>query len=351
MSYFRPNIEAMEGYTPGEQPEDPSVIKLNTNENPYPPSPAVMKAVTGIHPEQLRRYPDPKGNRFRDAAARIFGVTRENVICGNGMDDILNMTVRAFSGPDAALVYPVPTYTLYAVLATIEASIVKEVPFPPDFSLPLEGLTQARGRVTCLANPNSPTGTFVPVAEIGRLADALDGVLCVDEAYVDFAREDCMELARTRPNVLVMRTLSKGYSLAGLRFGFAIGHERLIHGLMKVKDSYNVDAIAIAAATAAIEDQPYREQTRQKVIAERRRLAATLSTLGLTCLPSESNFLLATCHRPSARELYTSLKARHILVRYFNYPGLDDKLRITVGAPDQNDALITALTELCSADR
>jgi len=351
MSYFRPNIEAMEGYTPGEQPEDPSVIKLNTNENPYPPSPAVMKAVTGIHPEQLRRYPHPKGNRFRDAAARIFGVTRENVICGNGMDDILNMTVRAFSGPEAALVYPVPTYTLYGVLAAIEASIVKEVPFPPDFSLPIEGLVKARGRVTYLANPNSPTGTFVPVEQIARLADALDGVLCVDEAYVDFARENCAELARTKPNVLVMRTLSKGYSLAGLRFGYAVGHETLIRGLMKVKDSYNVDAIAIAAATAAVEDQAYREQTRQKVISERRRLTAALDRLGLPCLPSESNFLLASCGHPAARELYESLKARRILVRYFDYPGLNDKLRITVGAPEQNDALIAALTDLCQAGR
>lgn len=347
MSYFRPNIEAMEGYTPGEQPEDPSVIKLNTNENPYPPSPAVMKAVAGVQAEQLRRYPHPEGNLFRDAAAKIFGVKRENIICGNGMDDILNMTVRAFSGPEAALVYPVPTYTLYGVLATIEASIVKEVPFPPDFSLPIEGLVNARGRVTYLANPNSPTGTFVPAEQIGKLADALEGVLCIDEAYVDFARENCLELARTRPNVLVMRTLSKGYSLAGLRFGFAIGHENLIRGLMKVKDSYNVDAIAIAAATAAIQDQAYFEQTRQKVISERKRLSAALDRLGLRCLPSESNFLLAACGQPTARELYASLKARRILVRYFDYPGLNDKLRITVGTPEQNDALVAALTDLC----
>ncbi|MEP0842064.1 MAG: histidinol-phosphate transaminase [Phycisphaerae bacterium] len=347
MSYFRPNIEALEGYTPGEQPDDPSVIKLNTNENPYPPSPAVMQAVAAMSPEQLRRYPDPRGNRFRDAAARVFGVGRENVICGNGMDDILNMTVRAFSGPEAALVYPTPTYTLYAVLAAIEASIVREVPFPPDFSLPLEGLVRARGRVTYLANPNSPTGTFVPAEQVGKLADALDGVLCIDEAYVDFAEEDCLDLARTRPNVLVMRTLSKGYSLAGLRFGFAIGDEALIRGLMKVKDSYNVDAIAIAAAAAALEDQAHREQTRRKVIAERERLAAALAGLGLPALPSRSNFLLAACTRPSARQLYEALKARRILVRYFNQPGIDDKLRITVGTPEQNDALIAALADLC----
>lgn len=347
MSYFRPNIEALEGYVPGEQPEDPSVIKLNTNENPYPPSPAVMKAIAGMHPEQLRRYPDPRGNRFRDAAARIFGVTRDQVLCGNGMDDILNMTVRAFSGPEAALVYPTPTYTLYSVLAAIEASIVREVPFPPDFSLPTQALAAARGRVTYLANPNSPTGTFVSPQQVGELADRLDGVLCIDEAYVDFARQDCIELARTRPNVLVMRTLSKGYSLAGMRFGFAIGHERLIAGLMKVKDSYNVDAISIAAATAAIEDQAYLAESCRKVIAERRRLSTALTGLGLPPLPSESNFLLATCTRPGARELYESLKQRRILVRYFNQPGIDDKLRITVGTPEQNDALIGALAQLC----
>lgn len=347
MSYFRPSIEAMEGYTPGEQPEDPSVIKLNTNENPYPPSPRVMDAIARIRPDQLRRYPEPRGNLFRDAAARLFGVHREQVICGNGMDDILNMTVRAFSGPEAALVYPTPTYTLYGVLAAIEASIVKEVPFPADFGLPIEGLVAARGRVTYLANPNSPTGTFVPVEQVGRLADALEGVLCVDEAYVDFADSDCLELARSRPNVLVMRTLSKGYSLAGLRFGFAIGSAELIRGLMKVKDSYNVDAVAIPAATAAIEDQGYRDQTRQKVITERNRVTAALERLGLPSLPSASNFLLTTARRPRAAELYESLKQRRILVRYFNIPGIDDKLRITIGTPEQNDALIEALIDLC----
>jgi histidinol-phosphate aminotransferase len=207
---------------------------------------------------------------------------------------------------------------------------------------------KARGRVTYLANPNSPTGTFVPMAKVAELAGALDGVLCVDEAYVDFAREDCMELARTRPNVLVMRTMSKGYGLAGLRFGFAVGDAALIDGLMKVKDSYNVDAIAIAAATAAITDQAYREETRRKVIAERRRLAGALERLGFSGPPSESNFLFMKPRRPSAGELYESLKRRGILVRYFNSPGLSDRLRITVGTAEQNDALIAALSELTS---
>jgi len=348
MSYFREHIAALEGYVPGEQPGDLAVIKLNTNENPYPPSPRVLEAIAAITPEQLRRYPDPMATRFRDTAARVFGVSRDQVLCGNGMDELLNMTVRAFSGPEAAMVYPTPTYTLYEVLANIQASIVREVPFPDDFSLPVKGLIEARGRVTYLANPNSPTGTFIPAAQVADLADRLDGVLCVDEAYVDFAREDCIELAKTRRNVLVMRTLSKGYSLAGLRFGFVIGHADLIAGLLKLKDSYNVDAVAIAAAPAALADQDYREQTRRKVIAERERLVRELASLGMTCLPSESNFLLATATRPTARQLYESLKARGILVRYFNSPRIDDKLRISVGTPQQNDALLAALAELVS---
>ena len=348
MSYFRHNIEAMEGYVPGEQPDDPRVIKLNTNENPYPPSGRVMEAIAGLKPDQLRRYPHPLANTFRDMAARVFGVTRDQVICGNGMDDLLNMTVRAFSGPEAALVYPKPTYTLYAVLASIQASVVREVPWGEDYALPTEALVKARGRVTYLANPNSPTGTFVPAEQVAGLADALEGVLCVDEAYVDFACEDCMGLAKTRRNVLVMRSMSKGYSLAGLRFGFAVGHPDLIEGLVKVKDSYNVDAIATAAAAAALADQDYREQTRQKVIAERERVRAALAGIGLPSLPSQSNFLLTQAVRPTAHELYESLKARRILVRYFNSPGLGDRLRITIGTPEQNDALITALAELVS---
>ncbi|MGQ9650566.1 MAG: histidinol-phosphate transaminase [Phycisphaerae bacterium] len=346
MSYFRPEIEAMEGYTPGEQPDNLSVVKLNTNENPYPPSPKVMEAIANIKPEQLRRYPHPLGKPFRETAARIFDVTPDHILCGNGMDDILNLTCRAFSGPEAALVYPVPTYTLYGVLGQIQASIIREVPWGPNYSLPFEAFVEARGAVTYLANPNAPTGTFVPVDEVARLADALSGVLCVDEAYVDFADANCMELAKTRPNVLVMRTLSKGYSLAGLRFGFAVGHPELIAGLVKVKDSYNVDAVAIAAASAALGDQDYYRLTRRRVINERQRLAAELEKLGISCLPSKSNFLFARPSRPSAARLYELLKARGILVRYFNSPGIDDRLRITVGTPEQDDTLIAALKEL-----
>jgi len=346
MRFVRERIAAIEGYVPGEQPTDPNVIKLNTNENPYPPSPRVMETIAGIRPDKLRRYPDPLGQSFRQAAAEVFQVRPEMVICGNGMDDVLNLAVRAFSGPEAGIVYPVPTYTLYAVLAQIQGSPVQEVPFGPDYALPLEELLAADGRLMFLANPNSPSGTFVPKEQVEALARRFRGVLVVDEAYVDFADEDCLDLARRYENVLVCRTLSKGYSLAGLRFGFGVGHPELIAGLMKVKDSYNVDAISIEAATAAIRDADHARRNCERVRAERERLTAELRGLGMVVWPSQANFVLARIQTPPAREVYESLKQRGILVRYFDCPGLADKLRITVGTQAQNDALLGALGEI-----
>jgi len=346
MPYFRAHIEMLDGYEPGEQPTDPDVVKLNTNENPYPPSTRVLEAVRAITGEQLRRYPAPKGDAFRDAAAQVLGVQPDMIICGNGMDDVLNMTVRAFSGPEARLAYPSPTYTLYAVLAAIEASMVTEVAFGPRYELPFDELVQADGRVTYLCNPNSPSGTYVPVDQVAELARRLRGVLAVDEAYVDFADDNCMSLVGEFPNVLVLRTLSKGYSLAGMRFGFGVGQPELIEGLIKVKDSYNVDAVSIAAASAAVRDQDYARQNWQRVRQERERLTAGLAELGFDVLPSQSNFLLASIAEPPAERLYESLKARKILVRYFKQPRLADCLRITVGKPDENDALLAALRDL-----
>ena len=346
MAYFREHIETLDGYVPGEQPTDSDVVKLNTNENPYPPSPRVLAAVQAITGEQLRRYPPPLGDAFRQAAADVHGVRPEMIVCGNGMDDVLNMTVRAFSGPEARLVYPTPTYTLYAVLAAIEASLVTEVQFGPRYELPADALVAADGRVTYLCNPNSPSGTFVPVDQVADLARRIRGVLVVDEAYVDFAATNCMALAGELSNVLVLRTMSKGYSLAGMRFGYAVGSADLIDGLVKVKDSYNVDAVSIEAAAAAISDQDYARQTWKRIREERDRLANALAELGFDVLPSQSNFLLAAIDQPPASDVFESLKARKIYVRYFKQPRLEDTLRITVGTPEQNDALLAALREL-----
>ncbi len=346
MPYFRSNIEVLDGYVPGEQPTEPGVIKLNTNENPYPPSPRVLEAIAAVTGEQLRRYPPPLGDAFRLTAAKVFGLDPKMIICGNGMDELLDMTVRAMSGPEARLVYPTPTYSLYSVLAAIQASMLAEIPFGPRYELPFDELVRADGRVTYLCNPNSPSGTWVPPDRVAELARKVKGVLVVDEAYVDFADTNCLPLVRELPNVLVLRTLSKGYSLAGLRFGYGVAQPHLIEGLMKVKDSYNVDAISIPAAAAALADQEYARKTWQSVRQERTRLVSELTSLGFDVLPSQSNFLLAKIERPGAELLYQSLKARRILVRYFKQPKLADSLRITVGTKDQNDALLSALREL-----
>ncbi|MDI9430769.1 MAG: histidinol-phosphate transaminase [Planctomycetota bacterium] len=345
MGYFRDNVERVGGYTPGFQPKATDVVKLNTNENPYPPSPEVMKALAGIGPEQLRRYPDPAGNAFREAAARVHGVTPENIMCCNGGDDLLSIAIRAFCEAGRPLAYPVPTYTLYPVLAALEDCPTIEVPFDEQFNLP-PALVRSGATLTIVCNPNAPSGTCVPVEELASLADELTGVLLIDEAYVDFADRDCIELVREFDNVILLRSLSKGYSLAGLRFGYAIADAALIAGLMKVKDSYNVDAVAIALATAAIEDQPCFKANVAKVRADRAVLTEQLRSLGLGVLDSATNFVLATVNTGSAASIQEELARRNIYVRYFDVPGLDDKLRISVGTKEQNDKLLAALKEM-----
>jgi histidinol-phosphate aminotransferase len=345
MGYFRDNVERTNAYTPGLQPKAADVVKLNTNENPYPPSPLVMKALAEITPDRLRRYPDPVGNAFREAAAHLHGVGADNIMCCNGGDDLLSIAVRAFCDERRPLAYPVPTYTLYPVLARLENCPVVEIPFEEGGGLP-KGLDGTGAPLTILCNPNAPTTTVVRVEAVAALASRLKGVLLVDEAYVDFAEHNCIELAKQRDNVIVLRTLSKGYSLAGLRFGYAIAAQGLIDGLLKVKDSYNVDAIAIALATAAIKDQGYFRANVEKIKRDRRTVTEQLRMLGFRVADSHTNFVWADTDSDTAAEIYERLMKRNIYVRYFNHPGVADKLRITVGTPEQNDSLLTALREI-----
>jgi histidinol-phosphate aminotransferase len=347
MTYFRRNIESAKGYEPGFQPRQTDVVKLNTNENPYPPSPNVMKALAEIQPEQLRRYPDPMGSTFREAAAEINSVAPENIMCCNGGDELLQMAFEAFCDKDRPVVYPVPTYSLYPVLAKLQNCKAIEIPFDKEFNLPAK-LANAGAALTIVCNPNAPSGTFIDVEELACLADELSGVLLIDEAYVDFSEDNCTTLVKDFDNVLILRSMSKGYSLAGLRFGYAIAQPDLIAGLMKVKDSYNVDAVAIALATAAIKDREYFRKNVEKVKAERARLTGQLRNLGFSVLDSFANFVLAKCKNVKAAEIYEKLTQRNIYVRYFNYPKLKDKLRITIGTPEQNDKLISALSEILS---
>jgi len=345
MGYFRANLESTKAYEPGFQPRQTDVVKLNTNENAYPPSPAVMEALAQITPEQLRRYPDPLGNAFRQAAAQVNGVAPDNIMCCNGGDELLTIALRAFCDETRPVAYPAPTYSLYPVLANIQNCSAVEVPFDNEFNLPAK-LAGTGAALTIVCNPNAPTGSFVSIDELASLADDLEGVLLVDEAYVDFAEDNAARLVTEFDNVIVLRSMSKGYGLAGLRFGYAMAPTDLIAGLMKVKDSYNVDAVAIGLAAAAIRDQKHFTENVEKVKAERGRLTEQLRDLGFTVHNSAANFVLAQSNNHKAGEIYEQLVQRSIYVRYFDLPGLGDKLRITVGTPQQDEKLISALKEI-----
>jgi len=343
--HARSTVARMAGYTPGEQPRPgEKVIKLNTNENPYPPSPKVFEAIRSIAADSLRRYPQPMADDFRRVAARHHGVTPAHILAGNGSDDILQIALRCYCGPGDVLASPDPTYSLYPVLAELADVRFLTVPWGPDWSLPTAALLATNPRAIFFANPNAPSGTSVSQEEVGALAARTSALVLVDEAYVDFADEDCIGLLASHDNVLISRTLSKGYGLAGLRFGYAVAHPSIVEQMAKVKDSYNCDAIAIAAACAALEDQAYARQQWALVKSERSRVTAELQRRGFSVLPSHGNFVLATTPgAASARPLYDAMKAGGVLVRFFDKPGLSDRLRITIGSPEENDAMFAAL--------
>lgn len=342
----------MHGYTPGEQPgPGERVVKLNTNENPFPPSPKVIAALRSVEAEALRRYPDPVANDFRDAVAKKWGLTRDHFLCGNGSDDILTVATRTFIPPGGTIAFPDPTYTLYNVLASLQDAKTASVPWGKDFSLPIEGLLSLNAHAIYLANPNAPTGTVVPVADVAQLAKEFKGLLLIDEAYADFAEANCVSLVSQCKNVVISRTLSKSYSLAGLRFGYAIANPEVIDEMMKVKDSYNTDLLSIIAATAAVEDEEYARGTWEMVKSERARLTAELTRLGFDVFPSQGNFVLATIPGGQGKLAYQRLRQQGILVRYFDKPGLQDKIRITVGTSTENNALLAGLESLKLHDK
>jgi histidinol-phosphate aminotransferase len=348
MSYFRPAIDAMTGYVPGEQPKSGiKIIKLNTNENPYPPSPKAIAALQNVDADALRRYPDPFALEFAQAVSDVLGVPSDWVIVGNGSDDVLNILIRAVAeGRDRKVVYPMPTYVLYRTLANMQPAEIVEVPYSENFQLPISELVAANGAVTFIASPNSPSGHIVPLDDLRKLAQQVSGIVAIDEAYTDFAEYSALPLVQEFDNVIVLRTLSKGYSLAGLRLGFGVANPSLLSGLFKVKDSYNIDAVAIAVGTTAMRDQDYKNTNAEKVKISRTKLTNDLKNLGFAVLESHGNFVLATPPQGNAEEIYLKLKESGILVRYFNQAGLADKLRITVGTDEQNQALIDFLATL-----
>ena len=346
MSLFRPAIDALDGYVPGEQPDQRDVVKLNTNENAYPPSPRALEALRAIDAELLRRYPHPAADEFRQSAAAVLGVEPGWILAGNGSDDLLTMLMRAVAAPGRAVAYPVPTYVLYRTLAAMQEAPVVEVPFDDAYALPVDALARAAAELTIVANPNSPSGTAAPPDALEALAARLDGVLVVDEAYAEFADRTALDLVRRSDRVVVLRTLSKSHGLAGLRLGYAVAQPRLLAGLAKVKDSYNVDAVAARVGAAAMRDVDHTRGTVARIREARSRLAAALAGLGFHVWPSQANFLLARPPGGDARRLYDGLRSRGILVRYFDEPRLADALRITVGTEAQNERLTGTLAAL-----
>jgi histidinol-phosphate aminotransferase len=348
--YFRPRVDAMASYVPGEQPpRGTQIIKLNSNENPYPPSPAALAVLQNIDGERLRRYPEPFGEEFRQAASKVLDIPSDWIIVGNGSDELLNVVIRACAEPGRKVVYPMPTYVLYRTLTEAQAADITEISYGKGYDLPLEELVAANGYVTFIASPNSPSGHVVSIDDLRKLASQLSGVLVIDEAYTDFAEENALALVKEYENVIVIRTLSKGYSLAGLRLGFGVANPKLLQGLFKVKDSYNIDAIACAVGAAAIADQAYKNACVAKIKASRTRLATDLKQLGFRVWDSQTNFLLVQPPQENAEYLYQKLKSQKILIRYFQQPELDNKLRITVGTDEQNQILVEALSDFLGA--
>ena len=341
---IRPNVLAMKGYTPGEQLNDPDIIKLNTNENPYPPSPRVFEAIqAALTPNKLRKYPQPLGDDFRKAAGRVLGVDPDSILIGNGSDDILTILTRAFVPEGGLIVSPTPSYILYKSLAEIQGARFETVPFNREWQLPCPWPVKG-ANLTFVPNPNSPSGTVADPVTLLVLNDGTyPSPLVIDEAYADFSDQaGYVQHVFGWPNLIVTRTLSKSYSLAGIRFGFAIAKPEIVRELVKVKDSYNCDVLSLAAATAAIEDQEYFQSVRAKIIATRERMRPALAELGFDVTPSQSNFLWCRRSDRPVKPIYEELKRRKILVRYMNYDGYDG-LRISVGTDSEIDKLLTEL--------
>lgn len=347
MSPICRHVEALAGYVPGEQPHFDGMIKLNTNENPYPPSPKVGEALEVFDWKKLRLYPDPVFAEAREVIARNVGCRPEQVFVGNGSDEILALVTRAFVEVGGTVGYFEPTYSLYSVLAAIRDAKGKPLPLTDDFSCPLP--SEDFSDVFVWTNPNAPTSLMAKPETVAAFARSYRGVLLVDEAYADFAPANCMALAVApgNTNTLVMRTLSKSFSLAGLRFGYCVGPEPLIDALYKIKDSYNMDTLAQCIGVAALRDLPWMQANVARILSTRTTLSAALSERGWKVLPSATNFLFAAPPPPAkAASLFEALRAEHIYVRYFPGERTGAYLRITVGTDDEVARLLAAFVQL-----
>jgi histidinol-phosphate aminotransferase len=347
--FWSPVVARLSPYVPGEQPKLDDVLKLNTNENPYGPSPRALAAIAAETTDRLRLYPDPHATRLREAIATHHGVQPDQVFIGNGSDEVLAHTFQALLKHDGALLFPDITYSFYPVYCGLYGITFEAVPLDAAMCVQIGDYRRPCGAII-LPNPNAPTGIGLPRDAIATLAaEHADQVVVIDEAYVDFGGETAIPLVAQHDNLLVIHTLSKSRALAGLRVGFAIGQRPLIEALERVKDSFNsypLDRLAIAGATAAIEDEAWFRDTRARIMASRSSLTTALSSLGFEVLPSLANFVFARHRTHRGAELAAALRARGVLVRHFGKPRIEDFLRITIGTPDQCDRLLSALREI-----
>lgn len=351
MRFWSPEVRELEPYVPGEQPKIQNLLKLNTNENPYPPSPKVVEAVQAVLHEQtdaLRLYPDPDATALKQAIAKQQNIDVSQVFVGNGSDEVLAHIFKAFFLQDEPILYPDITYSFYPVYSQFFGTKTKEIPLNESFEIDVRDYTQPNGGVI-ITNPNAPTSIALSLAEIEQVLQANpDRVVVIDEAYVDFGAESAVSLINRYENLVVCQTTSKSRSLAGLRVGFAIAQSHLIAALEAVKNSFNsypIDRFAIAAAVASFEDQAYFEEQCQKVITSREKLVRDLTELGFNVLPSKANFIFATHSQHDAGQLAQKLREQGIIVRYFNKPRINQFLRITVGTDEQNARLVQTLKQ------
>lgn len=333
-------------YVPGLQLNEPNIIKLNTNENPYPPSPRVMEAIEEEGSRHLQLYPSSTADNLKREIGSVYDLTADDVFVGNGSDEVLAFSFMAFFEPDEKIRYPNITYSFYPVYARLFNIPVEDVPVNEDFTLPTEAFFNSEGGVI-FPNPNAPTSMYLPLEQIEAIVQHnQDKVVIIDEAYVDFSEGSAASLIPKYDNLLVVQTTSKSRSLAGLRVGYALGHESLINALIRIKDSFNsytIDRLALVGAQAAFEDVAYFEKITKQIMTTRETVTERLKALGFTVLPSQTNFVFATHSEHAAVDLYEALKSERILVRHFNQPRIDDYLRITIGTDDQMDMFFEKL--------
>jgi len=346
-------VKRTDPYVPGEQVEQKDIVKLNTNENPYPPSPKVIAAIQQEMGRNLQLYPSPTATELRETIGLQYGLTAEEVFVGNGSDEVLAFSFMAFFEPGKRIRFPDVTYSFYPVYAKLFDIPYEEVPLNKDFTLPVDNFFQSEGGVI-LPNPNAPTSIYAELEQIEEIVKKNpDQVVIIDEAYIDFAAKSATELIRKYDNVLVVQTTSKSRSLAGLRVGFAMGAPSLIDALIRIKDSFNsytLDRLALVGAKAAFEDKDYFMETVNKIIATREKMKVQLQQLDFNVLPSQANFVFATHKKVSAEFLYNELKKENVLVRYFNKPGIDNYLRITIGTEMQMEQLVERLRKVINRD-